>query len=372
MEQELFRDKISKGYLELAASNDKDLEDIVLLASEICGTPIALITLLDLNKQHFIAKKGIQISGTEREVAFCNETIKNNDLFVVYDATKEEIFKSNPLVTGFPNIKFYAGYPLKSPLGVNVGSLCVIDHIPRNLTSVQEKCLQILAGQVIQRLELGLSLNLLQDNLDKLQEQKELFDQSEVMLRAFFDTPAEYLVLLNNDLQVVSINKAAKEIFKKFKNTVLEQGMFISQCLRPNTFEEFKKIVPMIKRGKSLQVEKLFENEQLEKLWAKLTISPSLNNKNEVIGISVIGSEINKQKQHEERIKIQNFSLSKIAQMHSHQLRHPVSSILGIINMIKEDKFTFNETYLAMLEKVTQELDGVIHQIVDESRGTAK
>lgn len=367
-DEEVYRENISKRYLELSESNDKDLQDIVSLASEICNTPIALITLLDRKKQYFKAKTGIEVNGTERKVAFCNYTIKQDNLFVVKDAIKDDRFKDSPLVTDTLKLRFYAGYPLRSPLGINVGSLCVIDHVPRQLTPLQEKCLEILSRQVIQRLELGVSLQILEDNLADLKKQKEIIDQSKVLLRAFFDAPDEYQILLNKELEIVAVNRAAKEMFWQYRHTELKVGDPFIISLTEQTAADFKVLAPIVLEGTTVQDERLIKNNQGEELWVKFTLSPALDNNKEVIGIALVGTDINTRKKQEEKIQNQYKSLSQIAQWQSHRLRQPVSSILALTNLIKEDNCNFREEYLHSLETVTKQLDTVIQEIVRESR----
>lgn len=133
--------------LEVLDSPQEALFDsIVNLASEICDMPIALISLVDSDRQWFKAQTGLKnISETKREFSFCSHTINGNKLMEVNDATKDKRFLNNPLVTGEPNIVFYAGVSLALPKGEKIGSICVIDNKPNQLTTMQKTVLTRLA-----------------------------------------------------------------------------------------------------------------------------------------------------------------------------------------------------------------------------------
>ena len=133
---------------------EQDFDDLVLLASEICGAPIAMMSLVDKGRQWFKAKVGLQAEETPRDVAFCAHAILQEDLFIVADATRDKRFADNPLVKGDPRIRFYAGAPLINPEGQRLGTLCVIDRAPRQLSAQQKKALQALSRQVVSQMEL--------------------------------------------------------------------------------------------------------------------------------------------------------------------------------------------------------------------------
>jgi CheY-like chemotaxis protein len=129
-------------------------DDLTAVAATVCQTPISLISLVDSDRQWFKSRHGLHVPETPREWSFCAHAILEDDVFVVEDATRDARFVDNPLTTGDLRVKFYAGTPLVSPSGHAVGTLCVIDHVPRTLTSEQLDGLKRLGRQVVSQMEL--------------------------------------------------------------------------------------------------------------------------------------------------------------------------------------------------------------------------
>jgi signal transduction histidine kinase len=134
---------------------EEDFDNLTALASSICKTPISLVSLLDDKRQWFKSHHGLDVTETPKVHSFCGHAINQPDeVFVVNDSRNDKRFYDNPLVEGKPNVIFYAGVPLLTKTGLPLGTLCVIDHKPRELSSSQTKSLQALARQVVNLLYL--------------------------------------------------------------------------------------------------------------------------------------------------------------------------------------------------------------------------
>jgi len=147
-----------RKYRILDTDPERAFDDLTMLASHICGTPIALISLIDADRQWFKSRVGLSISETSRSVSFCTHAIKHRELYVVADARDHDTFRNNPYVVAENGIRFYAGAPLVTPNGHALGTLCVLDKVPRTLTQDQVDALLALRRQVEALLELRANL----------------------------------------------------------------------------------------------------------------------------------------------------------------------------------------------------------------------
>ncbi len=254
------------AYHLLDTEEDADFNDIVNLASQICETPISLITLVDSQRQWFKAKKGIDILETSRDHAFCAHTLDDHQLMIVTDATKDERFENNPLVTGDPNIGFYAGMPLITENGFALGTLCVIDHHPRKLTDTQLLSLRILSKQAVKLMELRLKVK-------KLQKSETELKQSEEQINLIFQHSIDAVILINPEGFITFWNIKAETVFGWKSAEVI--GKQLSEIIIPERYREAHKqgMRHFLKTGDGPILRKTIEINALTRLNHEIDIA---------------------------------------------------------------------------------------------------
>ncbi len=223
---------------------EEAFDAITSIAAHICGTPIALISLIDKDRQWFKSHHGLTVSETPRDFAFCAHAILNPDqLFVVEDAKLDKRFFDNPLSTGDPNVIFYAGAPLLSREGFPLGTLCVIDNKPHTLNTEQRKALADLSSQVIAQMELRRSL-------------KELKSKNEELSR--------YAHLISHDLRspMQSIYQLSKIIAKESEGFLNEKADKALGQLQKKAFQSQELVDGILKH--SLAGEQAYKPEKIQ------------------------------------------------------------------------------------------------------------
>lgn len=187
-----------EAYEILDTPAEKDFDDLTTLASHVCNTPISYISLLTSDRQWFKSKVGIDLSETPRSTSFCHYALLQEEMIVANDTLEDARFRNNPFVTGPPHIRFYASSPLISSGGHKVGTLCVMDIVPKQLTEDQKQALSMLARQVVANLELRLK----QRQLEKEKQQ----------LRATNENLDKFVHMVSHDLRepIMNINSVAE------------------------------------------------------------------------------------------------------------------------------------------------------------------
>lgn len=221
-ENEQSRLQALQSYCILDTMPEEAYDDITLLASKICSTPIALISLIDTDRQWFKSKQGLDVPETHRDHAFCAHAIHHpDDLLIVPDTHEDQRFTDNILVTSSPFIRFYAGAPLVTTSGDVLGTLCVIDRQPRELDASQEKTLSALARLVMTQLELRHSLIEAEKNIEIQTQMEASKRESEERFQAFMANTPAVTFIKNSEGHYIFVNKKFFNVFNKKPNEVL-------------------------------------------------------------------------------------------------------------------------------------------------------
>lgn len=191
---------------------EEDFDRITTIASLVCGAPISLISLIDKDRQWFKSRVGLDVQETSRNLAFCRYVITGDNFLEVYDATEDERFKENELVTADPHIRYYAGFPLIDPNGYALGTLCVIDTIPRMLNDDQKKALSLLRDEAM-----ALIVN---------RKEKESYKESEQKLKAFFDNSQGLMCTHDLEGNMLTVNDAGAAILGYSRSEIENMSLF--------------------------------------------------------------------------------------------------------------------------------------------------
>lgn len=268
--QEKERLKNLKSYSILDSLPETDYDNIASIAAEICGTPISLISLIDDKRQWFKARHGTEATETPKEHAFCAHAINDpGNVFIVQDARTDERFHDNPLVTGDPNIIFYAGVPLVGEEGLPLGTLCVIDDKPKILSQSQKRSLTALSDQVMNLLNLRKNEKLLKEALLNLEEKNQELER--------------FAFIAAHDLKspLVGVSGIAQMFSEAYEPLVDDDGKHMLQLLISSTDKLGSLIDGLLDYSKS---EKLLTEE-------KSNIDPD-SLKNEIAGLFTFSNNL--------------------------------------------------------------------------------
>jgi len=213
-DNEALRLKALHEYKILDTSPEQAFDDLVLLAKQVTGTPIALINFVDAHRQWFKAKVGLSASEMPRNVGFGSLCVTLGETLIIPDTLADHRFATNPVVISEPYVRFYAGIPLVTPEGQVIGTLCAIDMVPRSINCEQIKSLEAISRLVIKQLEIRTSLNKLTGIKQEYEQAKTALDESESIIKSFFDSAPMMMGIVelreNNILHISGNNAAAK------------------------------------------------------------------------------------------------------------------------------------------------------------------
>jgi PAS domain S-box-containing protein len=316
-----------------------------------------MITLIDDNTQYFKLKVGTSASQNARNETFCQYLLAGAELLVVPDARADPKFAGLPLVTGSPHIRLYAGAALITHDGYRLGSLCIMDSEPGNLSLAQQHLLQAMAKRVVQIMEFDFSVQILKQQF--LQGRKD-----EITLRSFFDSSGACHLLIGKEMEIIAFNRNMADFFERIYHIQLCPGMAVSQVFIGEQLSQFLTGYQVAIEGIPVKYERAFKYGD-DLIWWSVAFEPGFNPEGEIIGISYNATDVTERKLHEEQLLARNESLRKIAYIQSHEVRRPVASILGLMELFRLNDYETTVGELKMMEQATLELDQKIRDIVN-------
>lgn len=342
-------------YRILDTPEDQYLDELTQIASAICDTKIALVSLVGKDRQWFKSVQGLKIKGTSRESSFCQYAIPDpNNTLVVNDSRLDDRFKENPMVTGDPNIRFYAGAPLTTSEGHVLGTLCVLDDKPQALSPTKEKALGILAKKAIQYLTDQELLKEQRKHIENSAEKlKKLTDKAPGIIfqfevdasgNAYFPFISEGLQKLHPDLKSLDLKESFDPIFE----LIYEEDLDYVKANIKNAYLQ-KSAVNFAYRPKS-------NGERT--IWHECTTSAPQQTKS---GITIWYGAINDitiQKEYKALLKQILFDIS-------HVIRRPVSTMLGLTDLIESENLDEEtlRTYAESFKVISKELDDFTREL---------
>tara|TARA_R110002167_G_scaffold1445_1_gene7062 strand:+ start:24987 stop:27074 length:2088 start_codon:yes stop_codon:yes gene_type:complete len=345
-ENEESRLKALEHYRIIDTDAEEGFDRITRTAAAFFQTPIALVSLVDETRQWFKSRYGLEVTETPREIAFCAHTICGEETMVVTDTLHDTRFSTSKLVLSEPNIRFYAGTPLRTPSGKNLGTLCVIDTVPREFSEAEKRVLEDLSGLVIDQLELRLVNLRAEEELDRQTKNIELLRDSQTRLNAIFNSTYDAILVLDQHGQIESHNLAAEQLFGY--NTSELIGLY-AKTLMPDSFDT--KVAKFFVDTEKTGVSKYFiggEQESIavrkngERFPVELSVSEiSLNSERH---FCLIGRDISEKKRTEQKLidAVAFAEKSVAAQLKllsslSHELLTPLNAIIGFSDILLMD-----------------------------------
>ena len=360
---------------------EEDFDELAQLIALICDVPIAVISMIDDKRQWYKAKVGIDGAETPKEETFCQHTVLQDELLEISDALLDERVKNNPHVTSENGIRFYAGMPLKAENGSNIGTVCVVDGKPKELSNRQKKALKLLTKQAMHLIEvrqknksLGTELNnILEKKIEQTQRKLELKEiENKDLMKAVKNSSG--VVEFNPDGTIISINKNFEEISGYSESELL--GSHHKMLITPKDYAESNQLWKSLGQGifKTGRVRRIHKDGS--EFYLQASYNPIQNLEGKVIKVVKISQDITKeieaaislQKAKEMAEDLNEQKDNFIANV-SHEIRTPIHAVLGFTDLLLEnegDKHKIN--YLNAVKIAGDSLLFIVNDILDLSK----
>ncbi|MEH2382778.1 MAG: ATP-binding protein [Nostoc sp.] len=371
---EAARLEVLRQYQILDTPPEETFDDLAFLAAQICNTPIALINLIDANRQWFKAKVGLDVQEMPRDTGFGSICMESGEVLIIPDTLSDERFATNPLVTYAEIcVRFYAGVPLLAPGGEAIGTLCIVDRVPRQISSKQVEALQNLSRVVVRQLEF-------RRNLVELasikQEYKEALHQSESILDNFFEQAAlldivsDAIVVQDLSNKILLWNKNAEKVYGwKSEEAIGKQSdeLFSTQPLSQNL-----EIYQTVLKDGSWQGELQKTSKSGKKLIVESRWTLINNQHSQAKSILIVDTDLTQKKQIEKKIlRAQRLeSIGTLASGIAHDLNNVLSPILMSVHLIKAKTYDQQiNQILSIIESNAKRGADLVKQVLLFARG---
>lgn len=330
--------KVLKALKILDTDPEPRFDRATRLAASVAETPIALVSFVDEYRQWFKSRVGLDVCETDRSQAFCHFAIQSADPLIVPDALLDARFKNNPLVTGAPHIRFYAGFPLTLASGDNVGTLCVIDTQPRILSAAQQVSLRGLADIVVDELELSrdvqesdLKAKVAQQSIDSVRETRNFY-------RSIMDTCSESIACYQpmrtdagaiSDFILTDCNEAACAARGSTRDDMI--GRTLSELVTNLEQETMSRYRGVVETGEPLHFDLHYVDDNYDD-WFRVSAARHADG-----GLVLLTTSITEEKQAAMRLQRSRDALASFTAAVSHDLRTPLGHIAGFVQLIEEE-----------------------------------
>lgn len=378
-----------RRYLVLDTPSEPFYDELATLVAHVCEAPIALISLIDERRQWFKAKLGLMIDETPRDVAFCAHVVHQKEMLIVPDAHEDDRFADHPLVVSDPHIRFYAGAPLLTPAGHVLGTLCVIDRVPRELSARQKAALRLLSRVVITQLELEYAQRELRGAHSSLQKRVEertaelasanqALQESEQRLRAIVDSEPECVTLIAPDGRLTDINPAGLAMIEAdSREQVL--GQSVLNLIAPSHHESYRDLHQRVIRGESATLEFEIIGFKGTRRWLDTNAVPLRDMRNEITALLGITRDITERRQvqlERERLLAElrscNAEMESFVYTISHDLKSPLITIGGFASLATKDlargDLRAAQDSLGEIRQAVNDMQRLIGDLLDLSR----
>jgi signal transduction histidine kinase len=345
-------------------------DHITALASAICGTPIALISLIDHDRQWFKSRVGLDVPQTPREVAFCSHAILHpQDILEVTDATTDERFRDNPLVNEAPDIRFYAGMPIVTDDGFALGTVCVIDRQARQLDERQRQSLRSLAKLVLNLLE--------REELHqaKLAAQAQVAQQQAALQTSVALASLDLKAFVGPDLVYRYVNQCYLDHWNKKPEDIV--GRSLVDLIGRDAYQAaVQPHVDKALQGHEVNHESLVDFPVIGPRWMKVTYLPARNNAGDIIGVVIRWHDIHTIRAREATLQdtvnlLEHKALEQQRFIHivSHDLREPINTITNFTGLIADDPLValpaHAQRYLGFVQSGSQRIKTLLDDLLE-------